>query len=132
MLRYVTLRYEYPCALACRSTRRSVCPSRPIPSWPSPSGLKWLPFGGLFITGGLTPKNIDRIAGPESVFMAAFRDKGRVSPFLAKVPLYAVLVEDLGERGAHWVAVKVLHYGSTVTVTVTVTKKTNERTAATQ
>lgn len=39
--------------------------------------------------------------------MAAFRDKGRVSPFLSKIPLYAVLVEDLGERGAHWVAVKV-------------------------
>lgn len=72
------------------------------------AGLKWMPFGGLFITGGLTPKNIDRIAGDKSLFMTAFRDKGRVSPFLKKIPLYAVLVEDLGERGAHWVAIKVL------------------------
>ena len=71
------------------------------------AGLKWMPFGGLFITGGLTPKNIDRIAGKDSLFMAAFRDKGRVSPFLSKIPLYAVLVEDLGERGAQWVAIKV-------------------------
>ena len=23
------------------------------------AGLKWLPFGGLYLTGGLTPKNID-------------------------------------------------------------------------
>jgi len=71
------------------------------------AGLKWMPFGGLFITGGLTPKNIDRIAGNDSLFMAAFQDKGRVSPFLKKIPLYAVLVEDLGERGAQWVAIKV-------------------------
>jgi glucokinase len=27
------------------------------------AGLKYMPFGGLFITGGLTPKNIDRIQG---------------------------------------------------------------------
>ena len=45
--------------------------------------------------------------GDNSLFMKAFHDKGRVSPFLAKIPLYAVLVEDLGERGAQWMAVKV-------------------------
>jgi len=39
--------------------------------------------------------------------MQAFHDKGRVSPILKNIPLYAVLVEDLGERGAHWSAVKV-------------------------
>ena len=27
------------------------------------AGLKWLPYGGLYLTGGLTPKNIDSIAG---------------------------------------------------------------------
>jgi hypothetical protein len=41
------------------------------------------------------------------VFMQAFRDKGRVSSFIKKVPVYAVMVEDLGERGALWVALKV-------------------------
>lgn len=70
--------------------------------------LKYMPFGGLFITGGLTPKNIDRIQGENSVFMQAFRDKGRVSSFIKKVPVYAVMVEDLGERGALWVALKML------------------------
>jgi hypothetical protein len=124
-----------------------------------------MPFGGLFIAGGLTPKNMKRIENPPggednstlifvgcpchrrsvgdhllsgtstvhslprrcadpspfpvsrpvrrlvfaglSLFMEAYFDKGRVSPFLHQVPVYAVKVEDLGERGAHWVAVKV-------------------------
>lgn len=76
------------------------------------AGLKWMPFGGLYIAGGLTPKNIDRIKPDKdghSLFLDAYYDKGRVSPFLKKIPLYAVLVEDLGERGAHWVAIKVGH-----------------------
>lgn len=47
------------------------------------------------------------VSGDNSLFMQAFHDKGRVSPFLKNVPVYAVLVEDLGERGAHWGAVKV-------------------------
>ena len=70
------------------------------------AALKWLPVGGLYVTGGLTPKNIERIKGQDSLFMRAFRDKGRVSPLLQHVPLKAVLVEDLGQRGAHWAAFK--------------------------
>ena len=55
-----------------------------------------MPFGGLFLTGGLTPKNIDRIKNPDGAFMTAYYDKGRVSPYLLDIPLYAVMVEDLG------------------------------------
>ena len=33
--------------------------------------------------------------------MKAYHDKGRVSPILDDVPLFAVMVEDLGVRGAH-------------------------------
>ena len=68
--------------------------------------LKWMPFNGLYLTGGITPKNIDRISEPDGDFLHSFFDKGRVSPFLKRVPLYAVLEEDVGERGAHLVAVK--------------------------
>jgi glucokinase len=32
--------------------------------------------------------------------MDAYRDKGRVSPILDNVPLFAVMTEDLGVRGA--------------------------------
>mmetsp|Transcript_10887 Transcript_10887/g.25979 ORF Transcript_10887/g.25979 Transcript_10887/m.25979 type:complete len:425 (+) Transcript_10887:84-1358(+) len=68
-------------------------------------GIKFFPTGGLYVTGGLTPKNIDWITGKNckggfSYFLDAYRDKGRVSPILDNVPLLAVLTEDLGVRGA--------------------------------
>ena len=34
--------------------------------------LKWLPYGGLYLTGGLTPKNIDLIADPKVFFMPLY------------------------------------------------------------
>ncbi len=52
------------------------------------------------MTGGITPKNLDWIVGNDSLFMKAYRDKGRVSGILDDVPLFAVLTEDLGVRGA--------------------------------
>jgi glucokinase len=72
------------------------------------AALKWIPLNGLYIAGGLTPKNLDLIKGVDSPFMAAFRDKGRLSPLLKRVPVYAVLAEDIGQRGAHLVAFRLL------------------------
>jgi hypothetical protein len=66
--------------------------------------LKWLPYGGLYLTGGLTPKFIDLIKDPNGPFLEAFLDKGRVSGMLCGVPLYAVMEENLGQRGAHLAA----------------------------
>ena len=73
-------------------------------------GLKFIPLNGLYVAGGLTPKNIEllRGGGDASPFMQAFHDKGRVSPLLKKIPLYAVMAEDIGQRGAHLVAFKQL------------------------
>jgi glucokinase len=65
------------------------------------AAVKWIPHSGLYVTGGLTPKNLPFIEGKDSEFMKSYLDKGRVSPVLDKVPLYAVLTEDLGVRGAH-------------------------------
>lgn len=45
--------------------------------------------------------------GADSPFMKGFYDKGRVSGLLKAVPVYAVLVEDVGLRGAHFVASRV-------------------------
>lgn len=64
------------------------------------AAIKWIPTGGLYVTGGLTPKNIAHIEGKDSCFMKAFVDKGRVSPLLSTIPLFAVMEEDLGVRGA--------------------------------
>jgi glucokinase len=54
----------------------------------------------MYVTGGLTPKNIKFIEGQDSPFMKAYHDKGRVLPVLEHVPIFAVMVEDLGVRGA--------------------------------
>lgn len=66
--------------------------------------MKFIPTGGMYITGGLTPKNITFIENQGednmSPFMKAYGDKGRVSSVLDDVPLFAVMVEDLGLRGA--------------------------------
>jgi len=70
------------------------------------AALKWLPTGGLYLTGGLTPKNMQWIQS--ALFMEAFNDKGRVSGILKSIPVYAVLVEDLGERGAEYIALQLM------------------------
>lgn len=72
------------------------------------AALKWLPYGGLYLTGGLTPKNIDLIRSSDGPFMSAFLDKGRVSGMLCSIPVFAVMVEDLGERGAHYMGFKLM------------------------
>lgn len=65
------------------------------------AAIKWIPTGGLFVTGGITPKNIHFMEGQNSDFMLAFRNKGRVATLLEGIPMYAVMVEDLGIRGVH-------------------------------
>ena len=72
------------------------------------AALTWLPFGGLFITGGMTPKNMNLLKDPKGPFYTSFADKGRLSGYIKNIPLYLVKVEDLGERGAQFVAAKLL------------------------
>ena len=62
--------------------------------------VKFIPRGGLYVTGGLTPKNKKYIVGEDTAFMKAFWDKGRLSELLKDIPVFAVMVEDLGLRGA--------------------------------
>lgn len=47
--------------------------------------LKYLPYGGLYIAGSLAPRNIERLKAPDSPFLRAALDKGRVSPALESV-----------------------------------------------
>jgi len=68
------------------------------------AALKWMPTGGLFLCGGMTVKNLETISDENGAFLKAFVDKGRLSGVVKSVPVYAVLVEELGERGAHWEA----------------------------
>lgn len=68
--------------------------------------VKFIPRGGLFVSGGLTPKNINFIQGSDSPFMKAYMDKGRLATLLESVPLFGVLVQDLGLRGARVCALR--------------------------
>jgi len=70
--------------------------------------LKYLPYGGLYIAGGIAPKNIDRFT-KNNLFLSAFHDKGRVSPILKQVPIYLVTAEEVGQMGAHLVAYNLLY-----------------------
>ena len=71
------------------------------------ASLKFIPTGGMYVTGGLTPKNIKLIRGENSPFMKAYLDKGRLTKLLDTVPLFAVMTEDIGLRGARVCAERV-------------------------
>lgn len=70
------------------------------------AALKWMPFGGLYVSGGIAAKNPEWIES--KTFYDAYKDKGRLSPMVEQVPLYLVLTEDTGERGALFAAVSML------------------------
>lgn len=66
--------------------------------------LKYLPYGGLYIAGGIAPKNLEFVTNQDSEFMPRFLDKGRMSSIMSDFPVHVVMREDLGLRGAHIVA----------------------------
>eukprot|EP00935_MAST-01C_sp_MAST-1C-sp1_P002685 g2685.t1 len=80
------------------------------------AALQWLPTGGLYIAGGLAPKNwkwftkrpqeINPALAPnnEAIFMQSFKDKGRMSFKVLEVPVKLVLNEDVGRKGAHYIS----------------------------
>ena len=62
--------------------------------------LKWLPYGGCYIGGGLTPRFIDELQDPDEIFMKTlFQD--HMKNIIDKIPIYGVLTDELGERGAY-------------------------------
>lgn len=68
--------------------------------------LKYLPFGGVYIAGGIAPKNIELINKRDSQFLTRFLDKGRMSSLMRDFPVHVVMKEDLGVRGAHFIAMR--------------------------
>lgn len=60
--------------------------------------LKLLPYGGLYVAGGIAAKNLPlMVAG---TFMQAFSHKGRVSGLLDHVPIHIVMNPQVGLIGA--------------------------------
>ncbi|MCA1993826.1 MAG: glucokinase [Coleofasciculus sp. S288] len=60
--------------------------------------LKLLPYGGLYIAGGIAAKILLLIK--EGSFLRAFGQKGRVSSLLDKVPVHVILNPQVGLIGA--------------------------------
>ena len=60
--------------------------------------LKILPYGGIYIAGGIAAKILPLIR--ESSFLKVFKQKGRMAPLLAKIPLKIVLNYQVGLVGS--------------------------------
>lgn len=60
--------------------------------------LKLLPFGGLYLAGGIAAKNIPLLT--DGIFVTAFNDKGRMSELLGTIPIYVILNSQVGLIGA--------------------------------
>jgi glucokinase len=60
--------------------------------------LKVMATGGLFLSGGISPKILVKLKGP--LFMDAFLAKGRLRPLLEAIPVQVVTNEKAGLLGA--------------------------------
>lgn len=60
--------------------------------------LKLLPYGGVYIAGGIAAKNLDLIT--QGDFLQAFHLKGRLSPVMRKFPVQVILNPKVGLMGA--------------------------------
>ncbi|MDJ0598711.1 MAG: glucokinase [Crocosphaera sp.] len=60
--------------------------------------LKLLPYGGLYVAGGIAPKILPLMQ--TETFMEAFKAKGRMSLLLSKMPVHIILNSKVGLIGA--------------------------------
>jgi glucokinase len=66
--------------------------------------LTVLATGGVYLAGGIAPKLIAKLR--DGTFMEAFRSKGELEPFLARVPVHVIVNPDAALFGAAVVAVR--------------------------
>jgi glucokinase len=62
------------------------------------------PYGGIFITGGIAAKMVERMQSEE--FINAFLNKGRMRTLVEQIAVYLVTDERIGVLGAMSEAVK--------------------------
>ncbi len=63
--------------------------------------------GGVYVAGGIAPKIVSRLT--DDRFMRAFRNKGKMSPYVAAIPVQAVMNAGVGLSGAALAASRLLH-----------------------
>ncbi|MGB5834854.1 MAG: glucokinase, partial [Thiohalocapsa sp.] len=52
-------------------------------------GLKQMALGGVFLGGGIAPKNLELLRG--GAFLQGFLDKGRMRPLMERMPVKVIL-----------------------------------------
>jgi glucokinase len=60
--------------------------------------LKIMATGGIFLSGGISPKILPKLTGP--TFMNAFLEKGRMRPLLESIPVQVIMNDKAGLLGA--------------------------------
>jgi len=65
--------------------------------------LKLLPYGGLYLAGGIAAKNLPLIES--GGFIRAMTDKGRMRPLMEQIPVHVILNPQVGLIGAALYAV---------------------------
>jgi len=60
--------------------------------------LKVMATGGIFLSGGISPKILSKLTGP--LFMRAFLEKGRLRPLLEGIPVQVITNDKSGLLGA--------------------------------
>ncbi len=60
--------------------------------------LKAMAIGGLYLSGGISPKILSKLKGP--IFMRSFLEKGRLRPLLESIPVQVVMNDKAGLLGA--------------------------------
>ena len=60
--------------------------------------LKIKAVGGVWVGGGIAPRIIDKLR--DGTFIEAFRDKGRLAPFMGRLPVRVILNPDTALYGA--------------------------------
>jgi glucokinase len=60
--------------------------------------LTVLATGGVFLAGGIAPRIVDRLK--TAAFLDPFRQKGRLEPLLARIPVHVIVNPDVGLLGA--------------------------------
>jgi glucokinase len=60
--------------------------------------LRVLATGGVYVCGGIAPRNLDRIR--DGRFVRSYQDKGRLSPLVKGIPVRLVMNTRSGLVGA--------------------------------
>ncbi|MBD1849190.1 glucokinase [Leptolyngbya sp. FACHB-711] len=66
--------------------------------------LKLLPYGGLYIAGGVAAKNLELMKS--GIFLKAMCDKGRMRSLMERIPVHLILNEQVGLLGAALIAAR--------------------------